>query len=81
MNKKSKTEIIEQVNKTIESIRPYLHADGGDIEFVEVTDDMVIKVKLTGACETCPFSVHTLKAGVEIALKKEIPQIKDVIAI
>jgi Fe-S cluster biogenesis protein NfuA len=81
MSKKNKAEIIEQINKTIDSIRPYLQSDGGDIEFVEITDDMIIKVKLTGACEACPFSVHTLKAGVEIALKKEIPQIKEVIAV
>jgi Fe-S cluster biogenesis protein NfuA len=81
MSKKSKAEIIEQINKTIDGIRPYLQSDGGDIEFVEITDDMIIKVKLTGACEACPFSVHTLKAGVEIAIKKEIPAIREVIAI
>jgi Fe-S cluster biogenesis protein NfuA len=77
----NKSELIKQINTTIDNIRPYLQSDGGDIEFVEITDDLVIKVKLIGACETCPFSFHTLKAGVEIALRKEIPELKEVIAV
>lgn len=81
MSLKNKNEIIEKINSTIEAIRPYLQSDGGDIEFMELTDDLIVKVKLTGACETCKFNIHTLKAGVEIALKKEIPSIKEVVAI
>jgi Fe-S cluster biogenesis protein NfuA len=75
------SDLLEKVNKTIDTLRPYLQSDGGDIEVKEVTDDYIVKVKLTGACESCPFSLHTLKAGVEIALKKEYPEIKEVIAI
>lgn len=77
----NKTIILEKINKAIESIRPYLNADGGDISIVDVSDDLVIKVKLHGACNGCPFSVQTLKAGVEQAIKKELPDIKEVIAV
>ncbi|MFW6224698.1 MAG: NifU family protein [Bacteroidota bacterium] len=71
----------DQVSNTINKIKPYLQADGGDIELVEVTDDKVVKVKLLGACGSCPFRLHTLKSGVEQALKKEIPDVKEVTAV
>ncbi len=71
----------DQVSNTINKIKPYLQADGGDIELVEVTDDKVVKVKLLGACGSCPFRQHTLKSGVEQALKKEIPDVKEVKAV
>lgn len=70
--------IKERVEKALEKIRPYLIADGGDIALVEITDDMVVKVEMKGACNGCPFSLQTLKAGVEIAVKKEVPEIKEV---
>lgn len=69
------------VKETLDKIRPYLQSDGGDIEFVDVTDDLVVKVKLTGACHDCPFRMQTLKGGVEQALMKEIPEITGVIAV
>ena len=71
--------IKERVEKALEKIRPYLVADGGDIGLVDITDDMVVKVELKGACNGCPFSMQTLKAGVEIAIKKEVPEIKEVV--
>ncbi|MBL7112366.1 MAG: NifU family protein [Bacteroidales bacterium] len=70
-----------RINDVLAKIRPYLEADGGDISLIEVTDDLVIKVKLHGACDGCPFSFQTLKAGVEQALKKEIPDIQEVVAV
>jgi Fe-S cluster biogenesis protein NfuA len=73
--------ITEKVNATLDLIRPYLQADGGDVNLSEITDDLVVKVQLTGACIGCPFSIHTLKAGVEQALRKEIPEIKEVVAV
>jgi Fe-S cluster biogenesis protein NfuA len=76
-----KKELLDRINKTIDTLRPYLQSDGGDIQVKDVTDDFVVKVKLVGACEACPFSEQTLKAGVEMALKKEIPQIKEVVAV
>lgn len=69
----------EQVQEVIEKLRPLLQRDGGDIELVDVTDG-VVKVKLTGACGSCPMSQMTLKMGVESALKKEIPGIKEVVS-
>lgn len=73
--------IFSKVSATLEKIRPYLQADGGDIELVEVSDDMVVKVRLTGACDGCPYSMQTLKGGVEQALMKEIPGITEVVAV
>jgi len=72
--------IKERVVKALDRVRPYLQSDGGDITLVEITDDLTVKVKLTGACHGCPFSMQTLKAGVEQALLKEVPEIKGVIA-
>ena len=71
--------IKERVENALEKIRPYLVADGGDIALIEITDDMVVRVEMKGACNGCPFSMQTLKAGVEIAVKKEVPEIKEVV--
>jgi Fe-S cluster biogenesis protein NfuA len=71
--------IKERVEKALEKIRPYLVADGGDIALVDITGDMVVRVEMKGACNGCPFSMQTLKAGVEIAVKKEVPEIKEVV--
>lgn len=73
--------IKERVKKTLERIRPYLQSDGGDIDLVDVTEDLTVKVRLTGACHGCPFSMQTLKAGVEQAIMKEVPEIKKVISV
>jgi len=72
--------IKDRVLKALERVRPYLQSDGGDIEFVDISDDMTVKVKLTGACHGCPYSLQTLKAGVEQAIMKEVPEIKRVIS-
>ncbi len=69
----------ERVEQVIGKLRPMLQRDGGDIELVDVTDG-VVKVRLTGACGSCPMSMMTLKMGVENALKKEIPEVKQVVS-
>ena len=71
----------EKVEAALGKIRPSLQADGGDVELVEVTTDGIVKVKLTGACSGCPMSQMTLKMGIEKMLKKEIPEVKEVIAV
>lgn len=71
------TKIQEEINR----IRPFLQRDGGDVQLVEVTDDNVIKVKLMGACGSCPMSMMTLKGGIERELKKAIPELKAVEAV
>jgi Fe-S cluster biogenesis protein NfuA len=63
-----------------ERIRPRLEADGGGIDLVEVRDDNTVVVKLTGACGCCPFSLMTLKAGVEAELKRAFPELKEIVA-
>jgi len=76
-----KITIRERVLNALERVRPYLQSDGGDITLVEITDDNTVKVKLQGACHGCPFSIQTLKAGVEQALLKEVPEIKKVVSV
>lgn len=71
----------EKVEAALEKIRPSLQADGGDVELVEVTDDGVVKVRLTGACGGCPMAQMTLKAGIEKVLKKEVSEVKMVEAV
>ncbi|RKY95292.1 MAG: NifU family protein [Ignavibacteriae bacterium] len=71
----------EEIRKALESIRPYLQADDGDVELVEVSDDGIVKVKLTGDCENCPMAGMTLRAGIERALIKQVPGIKRIEAV
>jgi len=68
----------ERVQEALNKIRPSLQADGGDCELVDVSDDGVVKVKLTGACHGCPMSEITLKMGIEKVLKSAIPEVKEV---
>ena len=71
-------EIYSQVETSLDTIRPYLNKDGGDIEVVEITDDMIVRVKLLGACESCPMSFMTMKAGVEQSVRNAIPSIRGI---
>ena len=71
----------DKVEQALNSIRAYLQADGGDVELVEVSDDGVVSVRLTGACGGCPMSQMTLQMGIERTLKEKIPAIKKVIAV
>ncbi|MFP4005136.1 MAG: NifU family protein [Candidatus Hadarchaeia archaeon] len=71
----------EKVKEVIEQIRPQLQADGGDVEFVNATDDGVVKVRLVGACAGCPMSTMTLAMGIEKTLKEKIPEVEKVEAV
>jgi Fe-S cluster biogenesis protein NfuA len=68
----------ERVEEAMKSIRPLLQADGGDVELVEVTEDGVVKVRLTGACGGCPMSQITLSRGIEMRLKAAVPEVSRV---
>jgi Fe-S cluster biogenesis protein NfuA len=68
----------EKIQAVIDEIRPNLQADGGDIEFVNVTPEGIVQVKLQGACSGCPGAAMTLKMGVERLLKSRIPEVKGV---
>jgi Fe-S cluster biogenesis protein NfuA len=71
----------EEIRLALDEVRPHLQADGGDVELVEVTDDGVVKVRMTGACAGCPMRQMTLKGGIENYLKKKIPEVKSVEAV
>ncbi len=71
----------ERVQKVIEEIRPALQADGGDVSLVDVGDDGVVKVRLTGACGGCPMSQMTLKMGIERRLKERVPEVTSVVSV
>jgi Fe-S cluster biogenesis protein NfuA len=71
----------ERVLQALEKVRPYLQSDGGDISLVEITEDNTVKVRLQGACHGCPYSLQTLKAGVEQVLLKEVPEISKVVSV
>lgn len=76
------TEILEEkVKKALETVRPYLVADGGDVELVSISEDGIVEVRLTGACVGCPMSQMTLRAGIERALMRDVPEIKRVEAV
>ncbi len=81
METTEKNKLFDKINSALNQVRPYLQADGGDISLIDITDDFVVKVKLTGACHGCPFSYQTLKSGVEQALIREVPEIKEVVSV
>ena len=71
----------KEILKALESIKPFLQADNGDVELVEVSDEGIVKVKLTGECENCPMSVMTLRAGIERSLMRQVPGIRRIEAV
>ena len=77
----SEKSLIDRVESAIDEIRPYLIADGGDIKIISIDNKNIVNLELLGSCETCPMSPMTLKAGVEEAIKKAVPEIKAVEAI
>lgn len=78
MENQDKAAIEQKVIAVINQLRPYLQGDGGDIEYIELTDEMIVKVKLQGACGSCPHAKATLKQGVEATLKKYVPEVQAV---
>jgi len=70
-----------RVQEVLNQVRPALQADGGDVELVDVTEDGIVSVKLTGACGSCPMSTMTLKMGIERTLKANIPEIQEVVQV
>jgi Fe-S cluster biogenesis protein NfuA len=75
-----KAQLTIRINEALESLRPFLKADGGDMELVDITDEGVARLKLLGACSDCSMSLMTLKAGVEQAVKRVAPEIISVVA-
>ena len=73
--------MIDKVNLAIDQLRPFLHADGGDMELIDITADYVVRVRLLGACKDCSMSTMTLKAGLEDAIRAAAPEVKAVVAV
>ena len=71
-------ELVTKVKNVIEQIRPYLQADGGDVEYIDMTEDKTVNIRLMGMCGNCPHSQMTLKNGIEAAVKRVLPEIKSV---
>ena len=78
MNVNKNETLIQRIEEALNSIRPYLITDGGNVELLDISDNMVVKLKLLGSCGSCPMSMMTLKAGVEQALIRAVPEIKSV---
>ena len=73
--------LLKRIEETLDTIRPYLMADGGSVRLQDVTDDMVVELELLGACGTCPMSMMTLRAGIEQAIKRAVPEVTGVEAV
>ncbi|UII23731.1 NifU family protein [Fulvivirga ligni] len=80
-NSLSMDEIKEKIDLALDNIRPYLKTDGGNVKVLEVSEDLVVKLELLGACGSCPMSTMTLRAGVEEAIRKAVPEVKSVEAV
>jgi Fe-S cluster biogenesis protein NfuA len=76
-----KTDLKGKVEDALNNIRPFLQSDGGNIELIDITDDMIAQVRLLGNCDGCKMSVSTMKAGVESTIKNFVPEIKAVVAL
>jgi Fe-S cluster biogenesis protein NfuA len=74
-------EIHRRIEEALDNIRPYLEADGGNVRLIEVTEDKVVKLELEGNCVSCPMSSMTMKAGVEDAIRRAVPEVSKVMAI
>jgi Fe-S cluster biogenesis protein NfuA len=75
------TALTTKVEEALQQIRPYLEADGGNVTLKEITDDLVVKLELHGACKNCSMSMMTMKAGIEETIRRSVPEIKEVIAV
>ncbi|MGZ3918807.1 MAG: NifU family protein [Bacteroidia bacterium] len=73
--------LYRRVEEALDTIRPYLEADGGNVEVIEITDEQVLKLELKGACKTCNMSAMTMKAGIEETIKRAVPEIKEIISV
>jgi len=73
--------IRSKVEEALNSIRPYLEADGGNVELIDISADNVVQVELIGACKTCSMSMMTMKAGIEETIKRSVPEIKSVVSV
>lgn len=81
MSKIDKAQLIKEVDTALDEIRPHLAVDGGNIEVVDITDDMTVQIKWLGNCEMCNMTAMTMRAGIQETLKRKVPKIQNVVAI
>lgn len=81
MNTVHDKEMIDKVEAAIHQLRPFLQADGGDVELVDIDENFIVKVRLLGACQSCNISHMTMKAGIEDSVKRAVPQIQSVVEV
>ena len=74
-------DLLQRVENALDTIRPYLEADGGNVSIEEITSDNVVRLRLLGSCGSCPMSIMTLKAGIEQAIKRSVPEIESIEAV
>ncbi len=74
-------DLLQRVESALDTIRPYLEADGGNVSIEEITPDMIVRLRLLGSCGSCPMSIMTLKAGIEQAIKRAVPEIEGIEAV
>ena len=76
----NKAAMLEKIDAALNDVRPFLRVDGGDVEVVDITDDMVVQINWMGMCQNCSMSAMTMKAGIEQAIKSKMPEIRSVVA-
>lgn len=81
MNINTDPAFIQRVEQALDQVRPYMEADGGNVSLVEITNEMVVKIRLEGACSSCKMSMMTMKAGVEQSILKSVPEVNSVEAV
>ena len=81
MDNSEKDIVLKEVAAALDEIRPYLQADGGDINIIDLTDEWILKVQLIGACDGCPMGMQTLRNGVEMVIRTKVPVVREVVAV
>ena len=80
MTEESRVLLTDRIEEALNTVRPYLHADGGDVKLVELTEDLTVRLELEGSCQSCPMSAMTFRAGLEESIRKAVPEVVRVVA-
>lgn len=81
MTPETKEDILAKIESSLNGIRPFLHADGGDVRLIDIDEEMVVRIELQGSCKDCQMSEMTMKAGIEQSIRGVLPEIKGVVAV
>ena len=81
MTPETKEDILAKIESSLNGIRPFLHADGGDVRLIDIDEEMVVRIELQGSCKDCQMSEMTMKAGIEQSIRGVLPEVKGVVAV